>query len=172
VRKIFYSLGSALIFASFAMGCSGLRSPTPGNWAPDDLVTTPGGPAYMANVQQQDEKNRWSPIQTSEVTLNGINHVTYRANIETEAAQTRNNIVYIRTPGQNITDVELNASKVPTGMKIKNGMHWNGPLGTVAQVLQIELSKDIKAGQYSFEIDIGLNGTYQGQIPCTIKVNY
>jgi hypothetical protein len=163
-------LECALILASFATGCSSHPPSAKEDGNPDDIMTTPGGPSYKANVQQEGTTNPWPPIQTNEVILDDNVHVTYRANIETEAVQTRNNIVYVRTPGQNIIDVKLNAGNVPAGMQIDNGMFWKGPPGTIAQVLQVEISKDVKPGQYSLEIDVNLNGKECGQIPCTIIV--
>ncbi len=37
--------------------------------SPDDIVITPGGTAYRANVQQAGMANPWPPIQTVEVQL-------------------------------------------------------------------------------------------------------
>ncbi|GAI32617.1 unnamed protein product, partial [marine sediment metagenome] len=36
---------------------------------PDDIVSTPGGIAYRANVHQQGVENPWPPIESSEVVL-------------------------------------------------------------------------------------------------------
>jgi hypothetical protein len=167
---MFHVLGFVLILTIFAIGCSNISSSTKGKEAADDIMTTPGGPAYRANVQQEGEWNPWPRIQTQEVMMDQNVNVTYRANIDTKAGQARNNIVYVRTPGQAINTLNLNTSDVPAGMEVKYGMLWNGPQGVVAQVLIVDISNDVKKGQYSVDIEIILNGTNYGQIPCTIAV--
>ncbi len=159
-----------MLFVSLASGCSSHPPPAKDNGNPDDIVTAPGGPVYKANVQQKGVANPWLPIRTKELILGDNISVTYRADIETKAGQTRNIIVYFRTPGQNITDIQLDASNIPVGMQITSGMLWNGPPGTIAQVLQVEVSKDMKPGQYSLEIDVNLNGIDYGRIPGTVTI--
>ncbi len=170
VRKMFYVLEFTLILTTFITGCSNIFSSTKGKEEPDGVITTPGGPEYRANVQQGGAVNPWPPIQTREVMLDQNVHVTYRVNIDAKAGQTRNNIVYLRTSGQAINTLNLNTIKVPNGMNVKDGMLWHGPMGVMAQVVVVEISRDVKSGQYSFEISVILNGTDYGQITCAITV--
>ena len=158
------------MLASFTTGCSS-HPPSPINGEnPDDILITPGGLAYRANVHQEGITNPWPPIQTDEVILDDNVHVTYRARIATKADQTRNNIVFVSTPGQSIDNVKLDPLDIPAGMQVYFGMLWNGPQGSIAQVLQVEASKDIKLGQYTLEINVNLNGREYGQIPWTITL--
>ena len=168
--KIFLGWSILLFLVSFAAGCSENPPPVQVVGNPDDVMTTPGGPAYRANVQQEGIKNPWPPVQSSEITLADDIYITYRAQIETQAGQTRNNIVYIRTSGNSIDDVQIRVGIVHDGMHIKQGIIWRGPMGSVAQVLQIEISKEVKAGQYLLKMDVNINGMSYGQIPCTITV--
>ena len=170
MRKMLHVLELALILATLATGCSNISSSTKSEEAPDDIIVTPGGPAYRANVQQEGAVNPGPSIQAREVMLDQNVHVTYRANIDTKAGQTRNNIVYLRSSGQAINTLILNTLDVPDGMDVKYGMLWHGRPGAMAQVIVVEISRDVKAGQYSFEISIVLNGPDYGQIPCTITV--
>ena len=170
VRKMLHVLELALILATLATGCSNISSSTKGEESSDDIIITPGGPAYRANVQQEGVVNRWPPIQARNVILDQNVHITYRANMDTKAGQTRNNILYLRSSGQAINTLDLKTIDVPDGMDVKDGLIWHGPLGAMAQTIAVEISRDIKAGQYTFEISIFLNGTDCGQIPCTITV--
>ena len=147
--------------------------PAVGEQAPDDIVPTPGGVAYRANVHQQGVENPWPPIESVEVELgsgsNAVN-VKYRDYIETKAGQTRNNIFYVRRRG-GFWDSRLNLYAVDIPSSIKVFQEGGGGLpGTLASVLVIEISKDVKPGQYTFEIGVEINGKDYGTVPCTIRV--
>ncbi len=144
-------------------------SARPGPERPDDIVPTPGGPQYRANIHQEGVENPWPPIQTEEVVLADDVHVRYRVYIETKAGKGRNNIVYLRIPGKDISNINFRAINPPDGIEVKRGIQWHGP-GTVAQVLVIEISQDVEPGQYTFEIGIEVDGKNYGTILCTIKV--
>lgn len=141
----------------------------PGPERPDDIVPTPGGPGYVANVHQEGVENPWPPIQTKEEVLNDNVHVIYRAYIETEAGEGRNNIVYVITSDKDARSLNLHTSNVPTGIEVKHGIKWLEPR-TIAQVLVIEVSQDVQPNQYSFEIGVQIDGKDYGTVPCTIKV--
>jgi len=144
-------------------------SARPGPERPDDIVPTPGGPQYRANVHQEGVENPWPPIQTEEGVLADTVHVTYRANIETKAGKGRNNIVYVRIPGKDIRSINLEAINTPVGIEVKRGIKWHGPR-TIVQVLVIEISQDVEPGQYTFEIGVEIDAKDYGTVPCTIKV--
>jgi hypothetical protein len=64
----------ALAFFWTVIGVAGCRiSPTTTSSStseqPDDVIATPGGLAYRANITQQGVPNKWPPIQTVDVTL-------------------------------------------------------------------------------------------------------
>jgi hypothetical protein len=137
---------------------------------PDDIMTTPGGPQYRANVHQEGIKNPWPPIAVSEIVLDANVHVTYRAYIETKSGEARNNIIYINVPGQEyISSLKLSAINLPAGIEAKEGEPYHRPK-IIAQVLVIEISQDVKPGEYAFEIGIEIDGKGYGKVPCTIKV--
>jgi len=144
-------------------------SARPGPERPDDIMPTPGGPQYRANVHQEGVENPWPPIQTKEEVLGDNVYVTYRAYIETKARESRNNILRVVTPGRDIRSLNLYASNIPTGIEVKHGIQWHGPR-TIAQVLVIEISQDVELGQYTFEIGMEIDGKDYGTVPCTIKV--
>ena len=61
----------------------------------DDVIPTPGGIAYRANVHQAGEENPWPSIESTTVQLNsGKSEMTvrYRKKIVTQAGEVRNNI--------------------------------------------------------------------------------
>ena len=63
--------------------------------APDDIVFTPSGLAYRANVHAAGKKNPWPDIESKKVVLGeGLEtaRVSYRDCIEIKAGETRNNL--------------------------------------------------------------------------------
>ncbi|MDP2729695.1 MAG: hypothetical protein Q8O55_04360 [Dehalococcoidales bacterium] len=139
---------------------------------PDDLTYGPGGFTYKANFQQQGVRNPWPPIISKDVVLADNITISYRAEIETRAGEIRNNIVAARKAGGGHENPELNlsVSNVPAGIEVKEGEEGGGLPGTVKHLLIIEISKDVKPGEYTFDIGIEFNGKDYGKIPCTIKV--
>jgi len=126
-------------------------SARPGPERPDDIVSTPGGPQYRANVHQQGVENPWPPIETKEEFL------------------ARNNIIRVVTPGRDIRSLNLYASNIPNVIEVKRGMEWHGS-HSIAQVLIMEISQDVQPGQYTLEIGVEIDGKNYGKVPCIIKV--
>ncbi len=150
---------------ALAVGCkSGLQ--------PDDIVITPGGSAYRANVHQVGVRDRWPEIQQSTVVLADNVTITYRANIETRASELRNNLIFMRIAGRHdlkYSDLNISASNLPAGISVKEGEAGGLP-GNVATLLIIEISQDVKPGEYTFEIGVEFEGKDYGNIPCTVTV--
>jgi hypothetical protein len=158
------------------------HSPTAeGKKAADDIIFTPGGLGYMANLHQEGEESIWPPIQVSEVVLgNNIDtiHIGYRAYIETKAGQVRNNIIDVSLRrsiplpwmGMDIKDINLKVASLLPDMQIWQDLEWHGP-GRGEKVLFIEVPERVKPGEYQFEIGIEVNGKDYGRAPCTIKVS-
>jgi len=147
-------------------------SARPGPERPDDIIQTPGGLAYRANVHQEGVENPWPPIESKDVILASNKYspqITYRDYIETKAGESRNNILHINTGGRGIHELNLDTINIPTGIEVKRGIRWQGP-GTIAQVLVIEIVHDIQPAEYTFEISVEINGTDCGAVPCTIEV--
>jgi len=149
--------------------------PVHGEEAPDDIVPAPGmGPAYRANIRQQGVENPWPPIDTTKVTITSsfeadTVYVRYRDYIETEAGESRNNVVFISMGNRAVRNLNLYTVNLPAGIEVTEGMRWHGP-GPVSAVLVIEISPDVQPGQHDFDICIEIDGKDYGVIPCTIKV--
>lgn len=150
----------------------------------DDILFTPGGFAYRANVQQTGVTNPWPPVQEVQATLgsgNDILQVTYRNNIETQAGQTRNNIFTSVLPNvtgndimSNTLNVTLMGISLPAAITVaKDDGDWHdGDPGRRAEsVLKINISSQVTPGDYNFEIEVAINGKDYGQVPCTVKVS-
>ncbi len=140
--------------------------------APDNIVITPGGPAYR--VGQQGVEHPWPPLDTTKVTLGSsfetdAVYVRYRDYIETEAGESRNNIVFISMGNRAVGSLNLYTVNLPTGIEVTEGIRWHGP-GPVSVVLVIEIPPDVQPGQYTFEIGIEIDGKDYGTVPCRIKV--
>ena len=142
--------------------------------AADDVIFTPGGLAYRANVHQQGVKNPWPSIETTEVAFKNNDktaYVRYRDYIVTEAGETRNNIISVRIPGViYIGDINLAMVNLPDGIEATQGDQYHGPLGNSSKVLAIEISPDIQPGEYTFEIIVEIEGVEYDTLPFTIKV--
>jgi hypothetical protein len=96
-----------------------LPEPT-GEEAPDDIVFTPGGYAYRANVNGSGPGELLPDIQGVNVTLGSgsdILNINYRNYIETKAGETRNNIIFMWGEG-GIFDgsLELYSTGLPEGI--------------------------------------------------------
>lgn len=144
-----------------------------GEEAADDITYTPGGPAYRANVHQEGVENPWTPIDTTKVTLGSsfetdAVYVRYRDYIETEAGESRKNIVLISMGNRAVEDLNLYTVDLQAGIEVTEGMRGYGPW--VASVLVISISPDVVPGEHLFEIGIQIDGRDYGTIPCTIKV--
>jgi len=141
--------------------------------APDDIVGTPGGSAYRANVHQQDIPDRWPSIETVEAQLNDSIYVRYRQDITTNAGEIRNNIFNIRKVSGRFEGGEsinlYSAGEIPAGLALGQGAAVALP-GTIAAILVIEISQDMKPGKYTINIGIDIGGIEYGTLPCNIEV--
>jgi hypothetical protein len=141
--------------------------------APDDIVATPGGLAYRANVHELRKESSWPSILSTTVTISSwfseIN-VRDRDHIETRAVETRTNIFQVsREGGLHGGRMNLYATDIPPGIELTQYMD-GGPIGTLGAILIIKLSQDIEPGQHSLEIGLKINGREYGTVPCTIEV--
>jgi hypothetical protein len=152
----------------------------PSGEAADDLMITPGGYVYRANMHQAGVKNPWPHIDSKEVTIGespDIAQITYRDSIETEAGQTRNNLFSIGLPNvdpsvNTYMKTVLRAGDLPSGItvtQISEG-HGSDPARRMQTGLEIEISPDVAPGQYTFNIGIDISGKDYGTVPCTIDV--
>ena len=137
--------------------------------APDDIVVTPGGITYRANVHSNGEDNPLSRVESTEVELDGI-YVRYRDHVATKADATRNNIFDVGRDGELWEgNLELYATSIPLGIEFAQSLGGAAP-GTLTTVLIIEISADAEPGQYPLEIGLEVDGEDYGTVPCTIEV--
>ncbi|MGD9142293.1 MAG: hypothetical protein PVG61_00440 [Dehalococcoidia bacterium] len=145
--------------------------------ASDDVIFTPGGSAYRANVHQQGVENPWPPIKTVVTQMESdedMINVRYRNRIVTEAGQTRNNILYMNKVDGSFADsgmmsMKLYSPEITSGLDLFQ-TSGGGLIGQLVAVLLIEITPDVVPGEYSFEIGIEIEGKDYGTIPCTIEV--
>jgi len=140
---------------------------------PDDIVFTPGGYAYRANVHQEGVANPWPDIPFENTTLGSGTDVLdlfYRGFIETRAGETRNNIIFCsREGGISDSQLTLYAVAVPAGVGLTDAGGGGRP-GILLTVLMIEISPQVAPGEYTFEIGIEINGQDYGTVPCTLYI--
>ena len=145
--------------------------------AADDIVITPGGNAYRANVHQQGVPNPWPSIETVEVPLGSGQdaiYLRYRSDISSPAGQTRNNILTVRKADgrfdMSVTPVvSLDTSGNPAGFTFFQDSASGLP-GTIAVLLKIAISSDVQPAQYSLKIGLNIDGKDYGSVPCTVTV--
>jgi hypothetical protein len=142
--------------------------------APDDIIFTPGGGTYRANVFQQGVENPWPPIESAYIGLGSGTasvNVSYRDYMETATGEVRNNIIRITKEG-GFTDnkLELYSTTVPKELKLFDGGRGVGLPGTLGAILIIEIAHDVSPGEYEIEIGIDIDGKDHGTIKCIVKV--
>lgn len=159
---------------------SGSEPPgTPGA-ASDDIIAAPGGFTYRASIHTQGEPD-WPPVPQTQVILinqeRGIN-ITYRANIETKAGETRNSIFYLKAsewPELDASNASYEAIDLPDGISVTRGDTMYGGIGGQNKesskiVMKINIAPDVAPGEYPFDFRVVVDGTDFGNIPCTVKV--
>ena len=142
--------------------------------AADDIMLTPGGPAYRGNVHEQGVVNPWPEVQTVETPLNATGEdirLNYRAFIETKAGETRNNILWLY--GTSISAkmgkaVAFTPENLPSGIEANSEQTTTSPM--TKAVMEINISAQVSTGEYTFNIRVEIDGKDYGQVPCTIKV--
>ncbi|MBN1370167.1 MAG: hypothetical protein JW954_08035 [Dehalococcoidaceae bacterium] len=184
LKLLLLTAGALLIIVPVLAGCrsdavAGLIPAADGiagvTMAPDDIVATPGGPAYRANVHQQGEENPWPPVDTSEVTLENdslVCKIRYRQSITTWVGSTRNNMIHLSIPGKMAID-EMNLvvdnNNACISVIRSRDWDWSG-LGSRSVLLVITVLPDAKPGKYSFGIEVDIDGSLLGVLPCRIEV--
>jgi hypothetical protein len=148
----------------------------------DDVIATPGGLAYRANVHHIGEENPWPYVNTVRVEFNSV-WLRYRGRIETEAGETRSNIFIMgreggfwgngstlkRWAGRSPIWLELSAVSIPQGIELSQ-MKSGGMPGTLETVLIIEIAPEVAPGQYHLEVGLEVRGCHYGPVPCIIEV--
>jgi hypothetical protein len=177
-KKVLLAVVLSLLAITLLSGCAGDNSQTipagdlpssVATEAPDDIVFTPGGYAYRANVHQEGVPDKWPPVETVQVTLDDIN-IDYRDSIETRAGETRNNILFIwHENGFQDTELDVYTEDLPDELEISQN-YGGGRPGILLRTLVIVISSGVTPGQYAFQIGIIVGGRDYGTIPCTVNV--
>ena len=137
---------------------------------PDDLVVTPGGYAYRGNVHQQGEVNPWPEVATVQATL-PIGTAQYRADITTNAGQTRNDLVTVSSgtfqSGGHTLDIY--AGGVPAGITLEQS-EGAALAGQAGKWVRIVIAANAAPGDYSFSFAVLVDGVFSGALPVTVHV--
>jgi hypothetical protein len=142
--------------------------------APDDIVYTPGGVAYRANVIQEGVENPWPPVEMAIGTMDyetDIIQVQYRADITSKAGETRNNIIYVSKTDELLQaeKLVLYANTCPAGVELSVGGGAGRP-GLLTEVLFIKITPQVLPGDYMFRIIIEVDGNEYGSVLCRIHI--
>jgi hypothetical protein len=138
--------------------------PTSAAQAPDDIISSPGGAIYRANVTQEGETNPWPRIPTGirgwSVGWDTIS-VYYRPEIASKPGESHTNIIVV-THNTNLdttkNKLELYAVKVPKGITLTDTHNTAVTIpGTVGTVLVVTTSPGLAVGNYSFKITLAVS---------------
>jgi hypothetical protein len=150
----------------------------------DDVLNTPAGYAYRANVHQQGTGDVWPEIIEHQVSFNsagGVVEVTYRDQIQTIAGQTRNNIFALTMPGvtpespsfQVPMAVDVTLKSAAAGFTVAKSQAWHGPDPgrRVQVVVKIHVASDLEPNTYPLEFGMKVNGQDYGELRCMLTVS-
>jgi len=140
--------------------------------AGDDIVSTPGGYAYRANVTQQGVDNPWPTIVTAETIIGDDDPISvrYRDHIQTLPGETRSNLLLISKTDINELSLYI-VENLGNDVSVTEGLRYHGFLSSVMPVLFITFPQNAEAGEYSFDIGFKINGRDYGTIPCTVEIS-
>jgi hypothetical protein len=140
----------------------------------DDVMPTPGGYAYRADVNEGGTINSWPPIGVMPYTLgtgdDAIN-IVYRGFIKSKAGETRYNIVTAYTvKGFSDNDkIVLYSDLRPEGTELSVSSTWESP-SALQSVMALKISPQAERGRYTFSITIGIGDKIYGEVPCILDV--
>ena len=143
---------------------------------PDDIVSTPGGLAFRANLHDGVNENPWPPIPfTAGIMGEGDDtlQARFRASMETAVGETRNQIIIITAERENAlfdSELELYTVDLPEGITLTDCGHDIYLPGTLSALVRIAASSGIVPGTYTVKIGIKVDGKDYGQLPCTVTV--
>ncbi|MFA5309553.1 MAG: hypothetical protein WC370_08750 [Dehalococcoidales bacterium] len=183
MKKLIIILAALLLILLSACGSAGHGTPIPAGSLPastveaaDDIVFTPGGGAYRANVLGAGGENPW-PLVPVAVTYwtqdQDTISVLYRPDMDAKAGESHTDIILVS--GENKSDLsthqlKLYADSVPAGITITDAQTAIGRPGVSGTVLVVTVSPQTAPGKYVFDIGIELDGKYYGSVSCTVNV--
>jgi len=194
-KRIFFTLVVFILLFPLAFSACGKTGqvtvpvPTATDWVPtfgaaqnsDDIILTPGGPAYAGNTFSANTTKPLTPVSIAQVTLSQNStqaNISYRAVIESQKPSIRNNIINVYLTGQNINyneptnavqGLSLSTIDLPVGVTVSEGLQLPSLLST-SSVLVFNITADAQVGTFKFEIGLVINGVDFGTLPCTLTV--
>jgi hypothetical protein len=148
--------------------------PTSTVQSPDDIVFTPGGPAYRANVHQQGVPDTWPSIPgvTSNFTSGNVTlWVYYRDVIPFKAGESHTDLIEAGG-GQAFMNSKLTLlmANVPDGFTVISTQNGMARPGVLDEILLITAGKSVAPGHYQFPIAVEVDGVYLCAVLCDIEV--
>ena len=143
----------------------------------DEAVRLRGGLGYSGNVGEEGWPVETPQVEGAQVELRmptGVIEVGYRDYVETKVRERRNIIFYVFHSGLGFNrpaQVSVEPVALPEESKCRVLEPWQDTHTKRSDgALQIEIGRDVPAGEYSFEFNVKFDGDDYGQLPCTIKV--
>jgi hypothetical protein len=152
--------------------------PTSSVEAADDIVFTPDGGAYRANVQETGKTNPWPLVPVGVIywtkgkdTISAL----YRPDIETVAGESHTDMILVS--GEQPFDsskgkIELYSANVSPGITITDSRTDLKRAGAAGTVLVVAISPQMAPGEYGFNVGIILDGKDYGTVPCKVTVTH
>ena len=130
--------------------------------------------AYVGNIQQAGAVNRWPLIESHTVNLNTggkTSSLSYRRGITTAAGETRKCLFWYSDGDLSSGSLNFYSESMPKGFKLSQyGQGGLGRPGIISSALFIEVSPDLKLGDYQFEIGVCVRGKDFGLFPITVAI--
>jgi hypothetical protein len=150
--------------------------PTHPAQAADDIIPTPGGGSYRANVTEAGQKNPFEPVQVGMNTWTVGKEtvaVFYRSDILAKAGESHTDMIVFM--GNGALDREKNklvlyADSIPKSITVTDAAYPVGAMGTLGTVAVITADPGVKPGDYTVTIGIMVDGKDYGSVPCRVTV--
>jgi hypothetical protein len=161
-----------MLAAAVLSGCQVKPNPTSTGQRPDDIVLTPGGPAYRANVIQQGKTNPWPPIPVETVKLTDNISIEYRAVIDMPHGTTTNDLIFLYVgPASQMTDnFTLSFVGLSPRVDIQEKLGGVGRPGVLYKELQVANLALPGFNSSTFQIRAEYQGKDLGEVPCTVNI--
>jgi|GEM_PF-6312995 len=137
----------------------------------DDIIRTPGGTfSYRGNILETGKISELESVKHIKVLLDGGFYVSYRNVIETKARQIRTILFFTSHPGIDMTNylIKIKQSNLLEGIQVKQIEQLTWLSDAIA--FMVEISPQIKPGDYKLGFLMFVNGEYFGDLPCNIHI--
>jgi hypothetical protein len=173
--KQFWLLGtSALLMLAVVIlsGCQAQLNTTSTTQRPDDIVSTPGGPAYRANVITPGKKNPWPPITVETAKLTDNISIEYRSVIDMPPGTTTNDLIYlyVGSAGQTTDNFTLSFVGITPRINIQEKASGLARPGALYKELQVANLAIPGFDSSTFRIKVEYKGRELGKVSCTVNI--